>query len=75
MSEQEQPMPSSASPACAGASEPAPPDGPRRNIKLVIAYNGAAYHGWQRQPAPMVTVQQLVEEAAMRIVRHPVAEP
>ena len=33
--------------------EPAPP--PKRNIKLVIAYNGAAYHGWQRQ-AQFITI-------------------
>jgi tRNA pseudouridine38-40 synthase len=38
----------------------------------VIAYNGAAYHGWQRQIEGMVTVQQHVEEALGRIVRHPV---
>ena len=45
---------------------------PRRNIKLVIAYNGAAYHGWQRQREGFITVQQCVEEAAARVVRHPV---
>ena len=44
----------------------------RRNIKLVIAYNGAAYHGWQRQAEGIDTVQQRVEESASRIVGHPV---
>ncbi len=51
------------------SQEPAPP---RRNVKLVIAYNGAAYHGWQRQAEGFITVQQCVEEAAARVVRHPV---
>ena len=50
-----------------------PPSGPpKRNIKLVVAYNGAAYHGWQRQAEGFITVQQCVEEAAARVVRHPV---
>jgi tRNA pseudouridine38-40 synthase len=43
----------------------------RRNIKLVIAYNGAAYHGWQRQLPEFDTVQQRVETAAMQVMRHP----
>jgi tRNA pseudouridine38-40 synthase len=49
---------------------PAPP--PRRNIKLVVAYNGAAYHGWQRQAEGFDTVQQRLEEALARVMRHPV---
>jgi tRNA pseudouridine38-40 synthase len=40
----------------------------RRNIKLVIAYNGAAYHGWQRQAAGLETVQEHVEKAAVRML-------
>ncbi len=44
----------------------------RRNIKLVIAYNGAAYHGWQRQAGGVDTVQQRVEDAATRVIGHPV---
>ncbi len=43
----------------------------RRNIKLVIAYNGAAYHGWQRQAEGIDTVQHRVEQAALRVVGHP----
>ncbi len=42
----------------------------RRNIKLVVAYNGSAYHGWQRQVQGLATVQQCVEEAASEVVRH-----
>ena len=44
----------------------------RRNIKLVIAYNGAAYHGWQRQAGGPDTVQQRVEAAAAKVLAHPV---
>jgi len=44
----------------------------RRNIKLVIAYNGAAYHGWQRQAEGLDTVQERIEAAAARVVGHPV---
>ena len=40
----------------------------RRNIKLVIAYNGAAYHGWQRQAPGLETVQEHVENAAVRML-------
>lgn len=43
---------------------------PRRNIKLVIAYNGARYHGWQRQAAGIDTVQERIEEAALAVLRH-----
>lgn len=45
---------------------------PRRNIKMVVAYNGAAYHGWQRQLEPFDTVQQRIEGAACRVMGHPV---
>jgi len=45
---------------------------PRRNIKLVIAYNGARYHGWQRQAGGIDTIQERVEQAAMRVLGHPV---
>lgn len=41
-----------------------------RNIKLVIAYNGAAYHGWQRQVDGLATVQQAVEDVAAKVMGH-----
>ncbi len=47
-------------------------DQPRRNIKLVISYNGWAYHGWQRQAEGIDTVQLRIEQAATRILAHPV---
>lgn len=31
------------------------------NIKLVLAYDGSRYHGWQRQPNG-ITIQEVVEE-------------
>ena len=37
-----------------------------RNIKLIIAYDGSSYSGWQRQP-DTPTIQQTVEEALERL--------
>jgi len=42
-----------------------------RNIKLVLAYNGANYHGWQRQAEGFDTIQQRLEQALMMVVKHP----
>lgn len=42
----------------------------RRNIRLVIAYDGARYHGWQRQAAGIDTVQERIERAAVGVLRH-----
>jgi len=44
----------------------------RRNIKMIVAYNGAAYHGWQRQAEEYDTIQQRVERAATDVMKHPV---
>ena len=43
---------------------------PRRKIKLVLAYDGTDYHGWQIQPG-LRTVQGTVCEAATALLRHP----
>ncbi len=43
-----------------------------RNIRLVVAYNGARYHGWQRQADGLPTVQACLEAAAGRLLGHPV---
>jgi len=40
-----------------------------RNIRMWIAYDGTDFHGWQRQPQ-LRTVQDLVEQAIRRVVRH-----
>lgn len=37
-----------------------------------LAYNGAAYCGWQTQPA-LPTVQQTIEQALSTLLRHPTA--
>jgi tRNA pseudouridine38-40 synthase len=37
-----------------------------RNIKLIIAYDGSSYHGWQRQPNAD-TIQQQIEFALERL--------
>lgn len=33
-----------------------------RNIVLVVAYDGTAYHGFQRQTYPVIAVQNILEE-------------
>jgi tRNA pseudouridine38-40 synthase len=43
-----------------------------RKIKLVLAYDGTDFHGWQRQ-AGVRTVQQELEEVLRRVLRHPLA--
>ncbi|NLF79961.1 MAG: tRNA pseudouridine(38-40) synthase TruA [Clostridia bacterium] len=44
-----------------------------RNIKLIIAYDGAAYAGWQRQPAAQgISVQRKLEQAIGDILGHSV---
>lgn len=42
-----------------------------RNIKLTIAYDGTAYHGWQRQ-TNAISVQEVLEEALSRICKEPI---
>ena len=47
------------------------PDLPQRNLKLVVAYDGTAYAGWQIQPnAP--TIQGILTNVASTILDHPV---
>ena len=34
----------------------------RRNVALTVAYDGTAYHGFQRQAPPITAVQNVLEE-------------
>lgn len=43
-----------------------------RTLKLVLAYDGTEFHGWQRQ-AGVRTVQEDLEHVLRRILRHPLA--
>ena len=43
-----------------------------RNIKMIVAYHGAAYHGWQRQAEQFDTIQQRIERAATAVMKHTV---
>ena len=39
---------------------------PERTVKMELAYDGTAYHGWQRQPNG-ITVQEVVEERLCKL--------
>lgn len=41
-----------------------------RNIRITLAYDGADFHGWQRQPGQR-TVQESVEDVVRRVCAHP----
>ena len=46
--------------------EAAPAAHPARVIKLVVAYDGSSYHGWQHQPGQR-TIQGVIEAAILKI--------
>ena len=43
-----------------------------RNIKLLIAYDGTDFHGWQKQEGQNRTVQGVIEQALEKIHKEPV---
>ena len=54
------------------SEERPPPAEYPRNIKLIVAYDGTRYHGWQRQAEGIDTIQGRLEHVACRVVGHPV---
>jgi tRNA pseudouridine38-40 synthase len=44
----------------------------RRNIRLLLEYDGTCYHGWQRQ-ADAATIQETLEEALARLTGERIA--
>lgn len=40
----------------------------KRNIRLVLQYEGEGYHGWQVQPG-VVTIQEVLEERLSRVIQ------
>jgi tRNA pseudouridine38-40 synthase len=44
----------------------------RRNIRLLLEYDGTRYHGWQRQENAL-TIQQVLEEALQRLTGERIA--
>jgi tRNA pseudouridine38-40 synthase len=45
---------------------------PRRNIRLLLEYDGTCYHGWQRQ-ADALTIQEVLEAAVARLTGEGIA--
>jgi len=44
----------------------------KRNIKLIISYDGSDYHGWQKQRSGVVSVQEVLEAAIGKVAGHQV---
>lgn len=43
----------------------------KRNLCMLIEYDGSGYHGWQRQP-DCITIQESIETGLERMLCHPV---
>ena len=42
-----------------------------KRIRLVVAYDGTHYHGWQIQPGA-VTIESVLNEALTQLMREPI---
>ena len=42
-----------------------------KRIRLVVAYDGTQYHGWQIQPGA-VTIEAVLNEALTQLMREPI---
>ena len=71
MSPQSSRGPATETPTPERANDPSGP-GARRNIRLLLAYDGTDFHGWQRQPG-LPTLQALLEDTIGRICRKEVS--
>ena len=40
-----------------------------QNIKITVAYDGAAFHGWQFQPGDLQTIQGTLQETLRKITQ------
>ena len=51
-------------------------DGPAQRYRLVVAYDGSGFHGWQKQHPPdgepLRTVQEVLDAALMNLLKQPV---
>ena len=43
-----------------------------KRVKLVVAYDGTNYHGWQLQPG-VATIEQMLNEALTGLLGEPIA--
>lgn len=43
-----------------------------RRVRLVVAYDGTNYHGWQYQPNA-VTIEEVLNKALTELLREPIA--
>lgn len=43
----------------------------KRNLCMLIEYDGSGYHGWQRQP-DCITIQETIEAGLERMLGHPI---
>jgi tRNA pseudouridine38-40 synthase len=59
-------------PGPALAVPPVPTAEPSVRLRLDLAYDGAAFHGWAKQPGDLATVQGTVEAALGRVLGLPV---